>query len=185
MPQWAEFYAGRMGSRYKQHVRRKYNPFIQAISHAGYAIAKHGHRPVFREEGAGIGTVTSVLHSCLSYRADLFMFDKDEEQAARASKNTGLFCDVGCILESHSKVDVVHTHGVLEHFNDTDIKHIVQRQVHEASHAVIAYVPSAKYKEPSFGDERLLTLSEWRRLVQPTHAFDFNDNHDICLMWIK
>lgn len=185
MSNWSQFYAGRCNSRYKQHVRTKYAPFIQAIAHAGWGVARHGVRPVLREEGAGIGTVTAVLHSDLNYRADYRMFDLDFEQAALASHNTGMFCAVGNILEAHSKVDVIHSHGVLEHFCDSDIQQTVQRQQEDASHAVVAYVPSRRYKTPSFGDERLLSLGEWRNIAKPTHSFDFNQGYDICLMWIK
>lgn len=185
MSQWSEFYAGRCNARYKEHVRRKYAPFIQGIAYAGLAVHRRGFRPVLREEGAGIGTITAILHADLNYRADLLMFDLDYEQATLASSNTGLFCDVGSILEPHSKVDVIHSHGVLEHFCDSDIRQIVQRQQHEATHAVVAYVPTNKYKTPSFGDERLMSPEDWKRLTEPTHSFVFNQGHDLCLMWIK
>lgn len=186
MSEWAEFYAGRMGSRYKQHVRQKYAPFLQCITLAGESVARRGHRPVFREEGCGIGTVTAVLRSDVPYRADYRMFDNDSEQVQRAIQNTGLFCDESDILlPQPERVDVVHSHGVLEHFSDSSIRRILERQLCETQHAVVHYVPSSKYSTPSFGDERLMTLWEWRRIAKPTHSFDFNDGHDLCLLWIK
>lgn len=82
------------------------------------------------------------------------------------------------------KWDTIHSHGVLEHFDQEDVKTIIKNQL-AAAEVLVHYVPGNKHKTPSFGDERLLSLDEWKKMVRPTHAFAFNDDHDYVLIWNK
>jgi hypothetical protein len=45
-------------------------------------------------------------------------------------------------------------------------------------------VPGEKYKEPSFGDERLLSIEKWMDL-NPTDIIEFNEGFDLILYWKK
>ena len=44
-------------------------------------------------------------------------------------------------------------------------------------------MPSAKYEVPSRGNERLMTVGEWREICSPDHVIEFNDGHDIILIF--
>ena len=68
--------------------------------------------------------------------------------------------------------DVIHHQGVLEHFDVPQIRAILARQTAAADWVVFS-VPSVFYPfEPEMGDERLLPIEEWRRVLEP---FDIED----------
>jgi hypothetical protein len=81
------------------------------------------------------------------------------------------------------KPDVIHSHGMLEHFSDGDIQRVLFAHEADGVRAAVHYVPGDKYEKPSYGDERLLPLSYWQDVHRPTKAFSFNDGFDYCLMW--
>lgn len=69
--------------------------------------------------------------------------------------------------EDGPRYAVVHHQGVLEHFSRPQIHAILTQQVASAQRVVFS-VPSVYYPfEPEFGNERLLTLEEWARLLEP------------------
>jgi hypothetical protein len=75
---------------------------------------------------------------------------------------------VGNIFDKqHEKVDIVVTHGVLEHFTDKNIHKILKRYS-DAGQKSVHYVPLDGYKTPSFGDERLLPYQYWIEQFKPT-----------------
>ena len=49
------------------------------------------------------------------------------------------------------RFDIIYSHGVLEHFSLDEIRLIIKRQL-MSSKFLVHYVPSSKYKTPSFGD---------------------------------
>jgi glycosyltransferase involved in cell wall biosynthesis/protein-L-isoaspartate O-methyltransferase len=62
---------------------------------------------------------------------------------------------------------VIHHQGVLEHFTVPQIRAALAQQLACAHHVVFS-VPSVYYPfEPEFGDERLLPLAEWERILAP------------------
>ena len=62
---------------------------------------------------------------------------------------------------------VIHHQGVLEHFTVPQIRAALAQQVASAQWVVFS-VPSVYYPfEPEFGDERLLPLEEWERILSP------------------
>lgn len=77
---------------------------------------------------------------------------------------------------------VVFGHGVLEHFDDWSIKHILSRQKQE-SQKVVHYVPTDKYIKPSIGCERLLPTKWWVDTWRPTRHEVFNEGKDLILTW--
>lgn len=191
MSQWSEFYKGRLGGRYQAHVLKQYAPFINRIIQAGRGISS----PVvnFREEGAGIGTVTAILQQYAESRFDLDgwkfeMVDRCPEMAELAFQNTGVKCEIFDIKQRREMLDslrphIIHSHGVLEHFEDDDIKAIIDNQRTLAKSCVIAYVPTNGYESPSFGDERLLDVKHWVKTFRPNDVHVFNNGCDLMLYW--
>lgn len=67
-----------------------------------------------------------------------------------------------------TKFDCCFSQGFFEHFNDEEIKKIINEQLKVAK-VVIFSVPSNFYPSQDFGDERLLSLDEWKKILK-----DFN-----------
>jgi hypothetical protein len=74
---------------------------------------------------------------------------------------------------------VVHSHGLLEHFSDEQAAAIVDR--HRAFYQV-HYIPGL-YESQSYGDERLLPLEHWRKVLRPSRAYTFNEGLDYALVF--
>lgn len=171
---WHKFYKDRVNSGYQDYFEERYAVMIEAIV---------SFNPIMvREEGIGIGSVTKALwnRNILSTG-----FDNCIEMVKLANLNNGgTVAYQDCILNpwkpDHTS-DLVVTHGVLEHFQDHDIISIAARHRMQGIPA-IHYVPTNKYKEPSFGDERLLSPIQWVELVQAKAYHLFNDGYDLLLI---
>jgi hypothetical protein len=46
----------------------------------------------------------------------------------------------------------------------------------------VHYIPG-QYPSASFGDERLLPLSHWQKVLRPARAFTFNEGLDYALVF--
>ena len=69
--------------------------------------------------------------------------------------------------QNQPRYQVIHHQGVLEHFTVPQIQAALAQQV-AGAHWVVFSVPSVNYPfEPEFGDERLLPLEEWQRILSP------------------
>lgn len=80
---------------------------------------------------------------------------------------------------------VVVTHGVLEHFSDTDITRIVSTYNNDKVLFQAHYVPTCQYASPSFGDERLLPIDYWITLVKPDYYLLDNNGKDLYMFKTK
>jgi hypothetical protein len=79
--------------------------------------------------------------------------------------------------------DVIHSHGLLEHFSDEDIRKIIKASCNDGARVIVHYVPSDRYEQPSFGDERLMSAGQWHEIVAPHNIIEFNDGYDLALVW--
>lgn len=79
---------------------------------------------------------------------------------------------------------VVLTHGVLEHFSDDEIKQTISTYNDNNIVFQAHYVPTNGYEHPSFGDERLLPVSEWIELVKPDYYIVDNNGLDLYMFKI-
>lgn len=68
--------------------------------------------------------------------------------------------------------DVCFSQGFLEHFTDEEICLLTRKQLRVAK-VMVASVPSIFYKGKSRGDERLMSIEDWRRILKDfdTHMF--------------
>ncbi|UKH48767.1 hypothetical protein QNH07_gp02 [Aeromonas phage BUCT696] len=184
LSKWAEMYRSRIGSSYPAYCRQQYRPFLQAIRDYMDACPIG----VIREEGCGIATITKILvqDADLS-RFDFAAFDSNLEQVRNAESNlAGENADVavfyGDIFDKFYPVELIHSHGVLEHFSDEDIQRILDRQLSEAK-IVVHYVPLIGWDHQSYGDERLLPIDHWKVIHKPTYWQTFNNGKDAVLVW--
>lgn len=183
MDKWAQFYSNRLNKRYLDHITKKYGHFIDVIkTTVTDTQAQH-----IAEFGCGIGTISKLL---INDNVGLkhYLIDNSREMLNLTHQNlTNLEFEMYLhnILkpfEFVDKLDLIHSHGVLEHFEDEQIRTIIKHQK-EIAKTLIHYVPSYKYEKPSFGDERLLTIDKWAEICQPDKVVEFNDGYDLILIW--
>lgn len=175
---WKQFYKDRVNSGYQTYFNERYKPMIDLI--------KDINPKYIREEGIGIGSVSKSL---VDTEIVCYGFDNNWDMLGLCQRNNAkLLVYEDCILRPKIKYDfeesqgqLVVTHGVLEHFTDSEILGIKLRYM-SARQKRVHYVPLDKYKQQSFGDERLLSKEHWLSLLKPKDYILFNDNHDLLLI---
>lgn len=173
---WHEFYANRVGDSYQSYFKKRYKVMIDFIT---FNFSKNS---IVIEEGIGIGSMAKALmpEGFQTYKG----FDICAKVLRLCQKNVpGLWLYQDDIVNPKLRLkhNLAITHGVLEHFSDMDISRICTRYKREGVISV-HYVPLDKYKEPSFGDERLLPYEHWLDLVNPIEYHLFNENHDLLFV---
>jgi hypothetical protein len=81
-----------------------------------------------------------------------------------------VYCDVFRLSEKFMKdeFDVVFSQGFFEHFDDNEINTLLKEEL-EVGKVVIFSVPSNFYPRKDFGDERLLSSGDWRKILKDFH----------------
>ena len=182
MSKWVEFYKDRMNEVYYEHVCLKYKNFIDII------YDNIDEDSIIVELGCGMGNITRVLIERNKFSNNSYkVLDIDKGMLHLCMQN---FKKLNNIVKIHNMDirksyltgDIAHSHGVLEHFSDSNIKCIIENQLLNYK-KIFHYVPSAKYEAPSFGDERLLTKKEWQNICNPDEIVEFNEGFDLVLIW--
>lgn len=181
MKPWHEIYRERMTESYRNHVATKYAHFLTALYETNATI--------YTEIGCGAGNITRLLREMVGQKLTAHnMVDACPKMLGMAvennpSSNCNFKCaDIRDIIMP--RADVVHSHGLLEHFKDSDICEIVGLGF-EAAPLQIHYVPSVEYKTPSRGDERLMSPKQWRQILSDfgyaTDVQQFNNGLDLII----
>lgn len=173
-----------MNDKYFDYLCNKYEKFICDILNS---IVINNYNVII-EAGCGICSITRSLIEQDPERVYIGL-DKSKKMLDLSLHNllaipnkenfTLAQCD---IVKEQYCGDLVHSHGVLEHFSDKQIQKIICYQ-RKNFKELIHYVPSYKYKTPSFGDERLLTINQWKKICNPNEIIEFNDGYDLILKW--
>lgn len=188
MTKWALFYQEKLNSiSYPQNFLNKYSDFIMVLLNS----IDNNHYNEIVELGCGICNITRSLidmrpqkhYTAIDNDIDMLKLSIKNIQSSRSFPEY-LNIVYGDILFNEVTGDLAHSHGVLEHFNDVDIRQIIKNQLFNFKE-LIHYVPSAKYETPSFGDERLLTPKQWKDICNPDEILEFNDGYDLILKWRK
>lgn len=191
MQDWYDIYKERMNKRYTEKVREKYRPFINKIV--------EGHAPQFVELGCGAGNITHAVRDSHRSIPRMYLVDNCPKMLGLALQNNPVgYCNFLCADITDRFIfcpqfdfnTVVHSHGVLEHFNDANILRII-RQADRIGGRQVHYVPEAKYEIPSRGDERLLSVDQWSTMMKTVKTelgrgfkfkvSTFNDGYDILI----
>lgn len=124
------------------------------------------------EIGCGSGT-TAVLLADLHYRVEAC--DVDGELVSRLIEKYSDWIRSGSLSVRKADMfqlpwagetfDVAYHQGVLEHFPDDQIVAALREQSRVAR-LVLFDVPNHRYGARPFGDERLLPIGHWRRLIR-------------------
>ena len=180
MNKWHNFYKNRLNPSYFGYLKNRYRPFILTIlknSHKGDKVI---------ELGCGTSNITKILYQSFPY-ANYKVQDINKKMLCLSQRNLNnlfIYHSENNMIVDVQEGDLCHSHGVLEHFNDAEIKQTISLQLNNYK-TLIHYVPSYKYKNPSFGDERLMTGEKWFDICNPTEITEFNDGHDLILIWKK
>jgi SAM-dependent methyltransferase len=184
---WPEFYKGRDNAKYQAYCEERYKPFLALI--AARMSMFHPEEASSLEIGCGIGTISAIIGSAFP-RSTLVLADANLTMLERAAKRLaelGMHERVAMfeldLTASDAKPSwepsVVHSHGLLEHFSDEQAAAIVDRH---RDHYQVHYIPGL-YESQSYGDERLLPLEHWRKVLRPARAYTFNEGLDYALVF--
>ncbi|HIG96329.1 TPA: class I SAM-dependent methyltransferase [Candidatus Woesearchaeota archaeon] len=136
------------------------------------------------EVGSGTGVMTIFL-SHLGY--DVVSIDNNEVVLKKAQKNNKhyngtvkfKFGDAFKIPFKNGSFDMAISQGFFEHFNNEEIKKLLDEQLRVARKSVLISVPNSYYPVLDRGDERLRPLEWWLGLFRqmcPHHkvsGFDY------------
>ncbi len=176
MDAWTDYYQNRINNPlYETKFRQRYFPFLSLVE----GTVKPGMNVL--ESGCGTGLVTKQLNidaniSCFDYSPGMLRLSEINLQKKIKRSQFDIRERLG------ETYDVIYSHGVLEHFQDDELKQIVENQK-QKSKTMIHYVPSYKYGAGSFGDERLMTKEQWMEICDPEKIIDFNNGFDYILVW--
>lgn len=193
MSKWYDVYVERMNDSYRGHVRQRYAPFIDQI------LRQSRPNDVLTEVGCGAANITRIVaanqpkpHFNHHYHA----LDNCPKMRELAQMNLKPLVDQGvdafttlCDVTKEvfhwadMKPGLIHSHGLLEHFDDETIREMIRLQKETGAHTLIHYVPGFLYETPSFGCERLLCTEQWRDICRPDLIETFNGGFDYMLMW--
>lgn len=166
MPRWSDFYRRRLLS-YDVHLEAYYlRQFMGRVLH----LARGG-----RALEVGVGTGYLSIH--LSRQGvEAVGIDLDEDivdQAilANAVLGGGARFGVGDAFElsrllNGQRFNVIFHQGLLEHFSDEDIRRLLEEQIAIGDYVLFS-VPSKYYPQIDFGNERLMDIADWKRILGP------------------
>ena len=177
---WGNFYQKKLNDSYLSYLKSSYSPFINEIN----GLLRKGFKVA--EMGCGMGNITKILHES---RDDFnsICFDNNVDMLRLSEFNLGNDFivrkhDIVNLLEE--SFDLIHSHGVLEHLSIDEMKQVIKNQL-KMSKRLVHYVPTSKYSYKSFGDEKLLSIKEWKEALNPDESIDFNNSKDLILIWNK
>jgi len=125
------------------------------------------------EVGCGSG-----LHSCfishftrrcvaLYKEPSIIKTAKENCKHLKGSKVDFLVADAFFLPFKNKCFRISFNQGVLEHFDDKEIQ-LLLKEMLRVSNLVIFSVPSINYPSLTFGDERLMSLEDWAKILKKT-----------------
>lgn len=88
--------------------------------------------------------------------------------------------------KSKKRLDVIYSIGILEHYSDSDIIELLNKQL-ELANYVIFGIPT-KYFDPKkkmYGNERYLSIRCWRKLIKKSNGKLIEEGHYHYLNWYQ
>jgi len=144
-------------------------------------VLKYGN--TFLEYGFGTGYTAMALankgYEVLGYDDEPKLIDIAEDKAKTIIVGSGKVKFTADVTEL-KKMDVVYSCGLLEHYPDEFIIKILKEQVKLAKKAIVFVIPSEKYPHKEMGDERLMDIAEWEKLLKPVFGKKLIDLHYYC-----
>lgn len=182
MSKWFEFYKEKAFDPIKRlNFLDKYQVYLKMLD--------KNQGTINAEWGCGTGLVSLAISHMFPEALNVLL-DNDSRVMGIAkvnfyrfgAKKKPLFLEHDIRNPLAGEYRLSHSHGVLEHFSKKDCSKII-KNMRDVSHKVICYVPTDRYTHKSFGDERLMSPSKWKKLFNPTEMIEFNDGKDLILKW--
>ena len=138
------------------------------------------------EVGCGSG-LTSVLLASMGYHVTAI--DANAELAARMKRHETAFpnllgaqADMFEMKFSDKAFDIAFSQGVLEHYSDNDIVRALSEQ-RRIARIVVIDVPNGRGKIGDYSDERLISPSQWRKLIRASKLVIVNQSARGMARW--
>lgn len=161
---WDEFFN-------KKYDLESYLAHLCAHSELFEEIIKENPKTIL-EAGTGRG-IMSIFLSWLGYKMTAVdnnqaLLERSRNLCKQLNGNVSyIFCDAfnleNCL--PGQKFDLVFSQGFLEHFDDKQIRVLIRQQL-KVSNKIIISVPSVFYPLRDFGNERLLSVNDWKRILK-------------------
>ena len=172
MKDWYNFYKQKQTKKYLNYIKKQYAPFVSLLKRESKKVN------TIMEIGCGLCNITNALDI---KNKNVIVVDRNNYILQFANTNAFKICRNITQAFTH-KADLIHSHGVLEHLNDQEIQKTIREQL-KVGIKLIHYVPSNKYNYKSFGDERLMSIEQWRSICKPDKITEFNNGYDLILEW--
>lgn len=122
---------------------------------------------------AGCGSSTLSIHLSTRGHGHVVAVDADDTVLQSAQRYNALLggqvaytrADIRQLPFRDGEFGVAFSQGVLEHFSDREIRQMVREQLRVAK-CVLVSVPSRFYRARDLGNERLLTVDEWKTILR-------------------
>lgn len=180
MKNWEQFYS-KVSLEDIHHNHNVHRMLIDAIE------SLCPDRKMVLEVGTGSGGLTTKLaqvgFSVISVDASFRILTEARKMMSLLSANASLLRSDGFRLPFGKQVfEMAYSQGFLEHFSDGQIKLLVEQQL-KVARFVIFSVPSCHYPKRDLGDERLLSLTRWKRLLTgfPLESLSYYYNDQMLL----
>jgi 2-polyprenyl-3-methyl-5-hydroxy-6-metoxy-1,4-benzoquinol methylase len=121
----------------------------------------------------GVGTATMSIYfskknfDVLGLDTEPLLIAKAIEANKRLSGSAKFIAMNALELDSLFKentFDIAFSQGTMEHFDNDDLKKMIKAQIAVARYVIFS-VPSINWPHEEFGNERKMTLREWKRLL--------------------
>jgi 2-polyprenyl-3-methyl-5-hydroxy-6-metoxy-1,4-benzoquinol methylase len=141
------------------------------------------HGKSFIEYGFGTGYTLMALankgYEVQGYDEEPKLIEMAEGKAKTIIVGDGHAVFTAC-ADDLRPADVVYSCGLLEHYPDDIIIELLERQLELAKSAVVFVIPSDNYPHKEMGDERLMNIAEWEKLLKPIFGDKLIDLHYYC-----
>jgi chaperonin cofactor prefoldin len=167
---WAKFYSKEITNEDMAKNIEHHQYFIDLIFDWANKIS-NSRTPKLVE--IGVGTATMSIYLSKRY-FEVFGLDLDPLIVAKAIETNNRlgghakFIAMDALALSkffkENTFDIAFSQGTLEHFDNENLKQILEAQLAIAK-CVILSVPSVNWRQEDFGDERRMTVEEWKKLL--------------------
>ena len=88
--------------------------------------------------------------------------------------------------KTSKKVDVIYSIGILEHYSDTEIIDLINKQLSICDYVIFG-IPTKYFdeKKKMYGNERYLRIKYWRELINKTNGELIEETHYHYLNWYQ
>lgn len=178
MNTYVKYYIAKCGDRSGEaRFTTKYATFLNYVK-------RFARQRNVLEVGCGTGLVSRIIKP---YAKSIRLTDKSTEMLSltrrciKESKKVKIY-PLDILHEQKLHVDVVYSHGLLEHFTPRTLLK-VQNNLSKIGRINIHYVPTNKYTTKAIGNEYLRSREWWIKKLRPRKTIVSNKGRDLILIW--